>query len=231
MQKVIELKDVWKIYRIEEVTYPALRGANLDIYKGEFLAIMGPSGSGKSTILNSVGALDVPTKGKILLDGQDIANLSESSLAQIRGKKIGFVFQSFNLISSLNALENVVLPMTFQEVPSNVRIPRAKKLLELVGLKDRMYNLPSQLSGGEKQRVAIARSLSNNPEVILADEPTGNLDSKTGAEILELLRKLQKLEKKTLVVVTHDSKIANQADRIAHLKDGQVIKIVKRKWS
>jgi len=227
MEKVIELKQVWKIYKIEEVTYPALRGATLDVFKGEFLAIMGPSGSGKSTILNSVGALDVPTKGEILLDGKNIAHLAESELAQIRGRKIGFIFQAFNLISSLNALENVILPMTFQGIQADERIARAKKLLELVGLEHRMKNLPSQLSGGEKQRVAIARSLSNNPEVILADEPTGNLDSKTGKEILELLRKLQKSENKTLVMVTHDNKIAKQADRTAYLSDGKVIRITK----
>ena len=229
MKKVIELRDVWKVYQIGEVKYPALRGANLDIYEGDFLAIIGPSGSGKSTILNSVGALDVPTKGQIFLDNNDIAHLTESQLAQIRGRKIGFVFQSFNLIPSLNALENVALPMTFQGIQVDKRIERAKKLLGLVGLSHRLNNLPNQLSGGESQRVAIARALANNPEVILADEPTGNLDSKTGIEILSLLKKLQKSENKTLVIVTHDDKIARQADRIAHLNDGQVIKITKNK--
>lgn len=229
MKKVIELKEVWKIYKIEEIEYPALRGANLEVYSGEFLAIMGPSGSGKSTILNSVGALDVPTKGKILLDGQDIAHLAESDLAQIRGKKIGFVFQAFNLITSLSALENVMLPMTFQGIPNEKKVTRAKKLLDAVKLSHRMKNLPTQLSGGEKQRVAIARSLSNDPEVILADEPTGNLDSKTGVEIISLLKDLQKKEGKTLIMVTHDTKIAAQSDRTAHLSDGQIIKISQNK--
>jgi len=229
MRKVIELKEVWKIYKIGEVEYPALQGANLDVYLGEFLAIMGPSGSGKSTMLNSVGALDVPTKGKILLDGQDIAHLEESDLAQIRGKKIGFVFQAFNLIPSLSALENVMLPMTFQGISGEKKVARAKKLLDAVKLSHRMENLPAQLSGGEKQRVAIARSLSNDPEVILADEPTGNLDSKTGVEIINLLKDLQKKEGKTLIMVTHDTKIATQSDRTAHLSDGQIIKISQNK--
>src|SRR3989344_2652660 len=164
MNKIIELKEVWKIYKLDKVEFPALSGATLDINRGEFLAIIGPSGSGKSTILNSVGALDVPTRGQILLDNKDIAHLHESDLAQIRGKKIGFIFQSFHLIPSLSALGNVALPMMFQGV----------------GLGDKLNNLPGQLSGGQRQRVAIARALANNPEVILADEPTGNLDSKTG---------------------------------------------------
>ncbi len=224
-KKIIEIKDIWKIYQIEEVEYPALRGATLDIFKGEFLAIMGASGSGKSTMLNSVGALDVPTKGQVLLDGIDIASLEESDLAQIRGKKIGFVFQAFNLINSLSALENVMLPMTFQGLPRIEKVEKATKLLNLVGLGNRLYNRPGEMSGGEKQRVAIARALINDPEVILADEPTGNLDSKTGKEILELLRNLQKEQGKTLIIVTHDANIAKYANRIACLSDGKVIKI------
>tara|TARA_Y100000310_G_scaffold345729_1_gene468946 strand:+ start:21107 stop:21802 length:696 start_codon:yes stop_codon:yes gene_type:complete len=226
--KIIELDDVWKIYKIGEVEYPVLRGAALDVFHGEFLAIQGPSGSGKSTILNSVGALDVPTKGKIFLDGKNIAHLSESDLAQIRGQKIGFVFQAFNLVSSLTALNNVTLPMIFGGMNKEEREKRAHELLNLVGLSNRKDNLPSQLSGGEKQRVAIARALANNPDVILADEPTGNLDSKTGVEIINLLKTLQKKEHKTLIMVTHDNNIANQADRIAHLSDGKIIKITKR---
>ena len=229
MNKVIELKDVWKIYKIDSMEFAALSGVNLDIFKGEFIAIMGSSGSGKSTLLNAVGALDVPTKGTISLDGNDIAKLSESDLAQIRGRKIGFIFQAFNLVPSLSAIENVMLPMTFQGIPRSERINRATRLLDAVGLKDKMRNLPNQLSGGQKQRVAIARSLSNNPDVILADEPTGNLDSKTGQEILILLKNLQKNEGKTLIMVTHDSKLAEQAERIAHLSDGQVVKISKTK--
>jgi len=227
-QKIIELRDVWKIYQIGEVQYPALRGASLDVFKGEFLTIIGASGSGKSTMLNAIGALDVPTRGKILLEGTNIAHLSESDLAQIRGRKIGFIFQAFNLVTSLNSLENVMLPMTFQNIPRYKRIKRASELLNLVGLGHRLNNQPGQLSGGEKQRVAIARALANNPDVILADEPTGNLDSKTGNEILALLKKLQKEERKTLIMVTHDLNIAKQADRTAHLSDGKIIKIVKR---
>ncbi|MCX6711720.1 MAG: ABC transporter ATP-binding protein [Candidatus Woesearchaeota archaeon] len=224
-RKIIEIKDVWKIYQLDAVEYPALRGANLDVYRGEFLAIMGASGSGKSTMLNSVGALDVPTKGQVLLEGIDISTLDESELSQVRGRKIGFVFQAFNLINSLSALENVMLPMTFQNIQRSIKIEKATRLLNLVGLGDRLNNTPGELSGGERQRVAIARSLANDPEVILADEPTGNLDSKTGKEILELLKRLQKEQGKTLIMVTHDLNIAKQADRIAQLSDGKVIKI------
>ncbi len=225
-KKIIELKEVWKIYKMEEVDFPALRGMNLEVNEGEFLVVIGPSGSGKSTALNAIGALDVPSKGVIYLGGSDISKLSESELAQIRGKKIGFVFQSFHLIPSLSTLENVILPMTFQGISREERISRAKELLNAVGLSDKINNLPSQLSGGQRQRVAIARALANNPEVILADEPTGNLDSKTGAEILRLLKKLNE-EGKTLVVVTHDENIAREADRIAYLEDGKVVRVEK----
>src|SRR3989344_1794436 len=226
-EKIIELNEVWKIYKMDEVDFPALQGMNLDVNKGEFLAVVGPSGSGKSTALNAIGALDIPTKGVIYLDEKDISKLSESELAQIRGKKIGFVFQSFHLIPSLSALENVALPMTFQRISITERMKRAEELLILVGLKDKLNNLPSQLSGGQSQRVAIARALANNPEVILADEPTGNLDSKTGVEILNLLKNLNKKEGKTLIVVTHDEKIAKEADRIAYLEDGKVVSVKK----
>ena len=228
MEKIIELKDVWKIYKMDEVDFPALQGANLDVQRGEFLAIVGPSGSGKSTMLNAVGALDVPSKGEIFLDGKNIAHLYESDLAQIRGKKVGFIFQSFHLIPSLSALENVMLPMTFQGFSREERLKRAKELLIAVGLGDKLNNLPSQLSGGQMQRVAIARALANNPEVILADEPTGNLDSKTGIEILSLLKKLNKEERKTLIIVTHDEKISKEADRIAYLEDGKVVRVEKK---
>ena len=227
-KKIIELKEVWKVYKMEEVDFPALQGMNLDVNKGEFLAVVGPSGSGKSTALNAIGALDVPTKGIIYLDQKDISKLDESELAQIRGKKIGFVFQSFHLIPSLSALENVALPMMFQRVSAVERMKRAKELLISVGLGDKLDNLPSQLSGGQRQRVAIARALANDPEVILADEPTGNLDSKTGEEILKLLKSLNKNEGKTLIVVTHDDKIAKEADRIAYLQDGKVVDVKKK---
>ena len=221
---IIRLEDVWKIYKMGDVEVAALQGMTLDIKRGEFVAIMGPSGSGKSTAVNMVGCLDVPTRGKVYLDGIDIAKLSESNLAQIRGKKIGFIFQQFNLIGTLSALENVALPMMFQGIPEEVRLKRARKHLELVNLADRMDHRPNELSGGQQQRVAIARSLANDPEVILADEPTGNLDSKTGAIVMDFLKKLNKDEKKTIIMVTHDANVAKQAARVVHLKDGKVVK-------
>jgi len=224
VQIVIELQDVWKIYKMGEVKVPALRGISLKIKQKEFLAIMGPSGSGKSTLMNIIGALDLPTKGRILLDQKDISKMSESQLAKIRGKKIGFIFQRFNLIPTLTALENVSLPMSFQKVPEPKRIARAKELLELVGLKERMLHRPNELSGGEQQRVAIARALANDPEVILADEPTGNLDSRTGDQIMNLLVDLHKRQEKTIIVVTHDADIAGYAERKVVIKDGKILK-------
>lgn len=221
---IIRLEDVWKIYPMGEVKVEALRGVSLKIYNGEFVAITGASGSGKSTMMNVVGCLDKPTRGKIYLDEKDISSLSESSLAEIRGKKIGFVFQQFNLIPTLTALENVMLPMEFQNMPSSKIKERAKKIMEQVGLKDRMYHRPTELSGGQSQRVALARSLANNPEVILADEPTGNLDSKTGQYIMNLLCELYEKEGKTVVIVTHDTHLVKFAKRIIQLKDGQIEK-------
>jgi len=220
-EPIIKLDDVWKIYRMGDVEVPALRGMTLEIFPGEFVAIMGPSGSGKSTAMNMVGCLDVPTRGHIFLDSKDISKMKESDLAQIRGKKIGFIFQSFNLMQNLTALENVMLPMTFQGVARAEREKMAKKYLTLVGLKDRMHHKPTELSGGQQQRVAIARSLSNDPEVILADEPTGNLDSKTGEEVMGMLTRLHEDEGKTIVMVTHDKNVGKYADRIAYLKDGR----------
>jgi len=232
---IIELKDVWKIYimghkkdKSKQIEVPALKGINLKIYPGEFVAIMGPSGSGKSTSMNMVGALDIPTKGKIFLDGHDIATLHESDLAQIRGKKIGFIFQQFNLIPTLTALENVMLPMVFQNVPEEERLITATKLLKLVDLDERKNHRPTELSGGQQQRVAIARSLANDPEVILADEPTGNLDSKTGTNVMKFLRELNTKEKKTIIMVTHDLETAKHANRIAVLKDGEIVSTKKR---
>jgi putative ABC transport system ATP-binding protein len=224
---IIELKDVWKIYQMGDVQVTALNGLNLVVKKGEFLSIMGPSGSGKSTAMNMIGCLDIPSKGSIFLDGKDISKLRESDLAQIRGRKIGFIFQQFNLIPTLTALENIMLPMIFQNIPRDERMEKAKKLLQMVDLRDRMDHKPNELSGGEQQRVAIARSLSNNPEVILADEPTGNLDSKTGSTVMDFLRKLHEQEGKTIIMVTHDEDIAKNADRIEYLKDGKIIKTLK----
>lgn len=223
MTSIIKLENVVKIYQLGEVEVPALRGINLNIKQGEFLSIMGPSGSGKSTMLNSVGCLDTPTTGEIFLDGHNIAHLGESTLAQIRGRKIGFIFQTFNLIPTLSALENVTLPMMFQNVEKEKRIKRGKELLSLMGLGERITHRPNELSGGERQRVAIARALANDPAVILADEPTGNLDSKTGKDILDLLKGLHEKENKTIIMVTHDASLARHADRIVRLKDGMIV--------
>lgn len=220
---LIKLVDVWKIYTIGTNKINALSGASIEIVKGEFVAIMGPSGSGKSTMVNMVGCLDVPTKGEIFLAGKNIAHLEESDLAQIRGRTIGFIFQQFNLIPTLTAMQNVMLPMSFQDVSIEERTRGAKALLDLVQLGDRLNNKTTQLSGGQQQRVAIARALANDPEVILADEPTGNLDSKTGIIMMEYLQKLHK-QGKTIVMVTHDHNLTKFADRTVFLKDGKTVK-------
>ncbi len=221
---IIELKNVWKIYEMGEMRVPALQGLDLQVEEGQFVSIMGPSGSGKSTAMNMIGCLDIPTKGEIYLDGENIANLHESDLAQIRGKKIGFIFQKFNLINSLSALENVMLPMVFQDKSLNERRKKAKELLGLVELTNRMNHKPNELSGGQQQRVAIARALANDPEVILADEPTGNLDSKTGENVMGFIKKLHEKENKTVIVVTHEAEVAKMADKMCILKDGKILK-------
>ena len=220
---IIKLENIWKIYQLGKVELIALKGINLEITPGAFVTIMGASGSGKSTLLNIIGCLDVPTKGKVFLNGRNVLLLSEDKLAQIRGKIVGFVFQQFNLLHNLNALENVMLPMIFQGVPENKRKERAKKLLRSLNLGNRIFHRPSELSGGERQRVAIARALSNNPEIIVADEPTGNLDSTTGKMIMEVLIDLHKKEKKTIIVVTHDPHIAEYTEEVINIKDGQII--------
>lgn len=221
---IIELRNVKKIYHLGKVPVQALKGVNLKIFQGDFAIILGKSGSGKSTLMNMVGALDTPSKGEILLEGHDIKKFSESALAQFRGKKIGFVFQQFNLMPILSASQNVSLPMMFQNISDKQRTKRAEELLGIVGLKERMNHKPTELSGGEQQRVAIARALSNDPDVILADEPTGNLDSKTGKSIMEILKKLHKKEKKTIILVTHDINLVKYAHRTIYLKDGNIIK-------
>ena len=226
-ETVILLKNVCKFYQMGENIVKAVDGIDMEIKKGEFVAIMGPSGSGKSTAMNLVGNLDIQTKGKILLDNQDTSDLTESDLAQIRGKKIGFIFQNFNLIPNLTVKENVMLPMMFQGIDSEEREEIAEELLEKVGLIDRIDHYPTQISGGEMQRVAIARALANDPEVILADEPTGNLDTKTGEKVMEFLRKLNK-EGKTIIMVTHQPDLAEAyADIIYWLRDGKVEKITR----
>lgn len=226
---ILSFKNVWKVYHVGEVDVTALQGIDMSIKHGEFVAVTGKSGSGKSTMMNLMGCLDLPSKGEIFLDGQDIANMSESSLAEVRGRKIGFVFQQFHLISTLTALQNVMLPMELQDEDTEVAKARAMKLLEMVGLGDRVHHLPSQLSGGQMQRVAIARALTVNPEIILADEPTGNLDSATEKFIIDFLHKLHTEHHKTIIIVTHEGELAQRAQRIIRLKDGQIEKIINRR--
>jgi len=221
--EIIKLRKVDKDYVMGDEIIKAVDGVDITINKGDFVAIVGPSGSGKSTTMNLVGALDLATSGDIFLDNINIEHLEESELAQIRGRKIGFVFQTFNLIPTLTALENVMLPMMFQNIPLEEREARAEKLLTEIGLGERLDHLPGQLSGGERQRVAISRALANNPEVILADEPTGNLDSKRGHEVAQMFVKLSK-EGKTIILVTHDPEVAKYADKIYQLKDGRIVK-------
>ncbi|MCA9487764.1 MAG: ABC transporter ATP-binding protein [Nanoarchaeota archaeon] len=226
---LIELKDVSKHYHMGENVVKAVDKLSFFVKEGQFVAVMGPSGSGKSTSMNLIGSLDVPTKGHIFLDGEDISLLSESDLAQIRGRKIGFIFQSFNLIPNLTAKENVMIPMMFQEMPLEEREDRAETLLRLVELSDRMDHYPGELSGGQRQRVAIARSLANDPDVILADEPTGNLDTHTGEIVLQFLGKLHK-EGKTIIMVTHDPDLAKEhAEIIYWLRDGKLEKVTDKK--
>jgi putative ABC transport system ATP-binding protein len=224
LEPIIKIQDAWKTYDLGKVQVHALRGLSLDIYPGEFVAIQGPSGSGKSTAMNLIGCLDIPTKGKIFLDGKDISTLHESDLAQIRGRKIGFIFQKFNLIPTLTALDNIKLPMAFQNIPEAERTKKAKELLKLVDLGDRADHRPGELSGGQQQRVAIARALALDPPLILADEPTGNLDSTMGANVMDFLKKLHREQGKTIVMVTHDDKLAQLADRVEYLKDGKKVK-------
>ncbi len=224
MHPIIRLEEVWKTYRMGGSEVHALQGLSLAVNKGEFLAVQGPSGSGKSTCMNMIGCLDIPSKGRIFLEGKDIARMSESDLAQVRGRKIGFVFQKFNLINTLTALENVMLPLVFQSMEKEKREAQAKEVLSLVGLSDRMEHKPQELSGGQQQRVAIARALAVDSEIILADEPTGNLDSATGKSIMELLRELHVHYKKTLILVTHDDRLASFAARVAYIRDGKIVK-------
>lgn len=220
---IIELKNLSKHYEMGENIVKALDGIDVEIKKGDFIAIVGPSGSGKSTMMNMIGALDLATKGEIFLDDEDIENLEESELAQIRGRKIGFVFQTFNLIPTLTALENVMLPMTFQGLGGEEKLERAEEILKKVGLEHRKNHFSNELSGGEMQRVAIARALANNPEVILADEPTGNIDSKTGREIMKIFTDLNK-KGKTIILVTHDLDLTKYATKVLKLRDGKIEK-------
>lgn len=220
----VELINVTKDYVVGPYVVHALRGITMRVRKGEFIAIMGPSGSGKSTLLNMIGAIDKPTSGKVLVNGVDISKLSDNELAELRNREIGFVFQAYNLINRTTVLRNVELPAIVSGISRTERVKRAKKLLALVGLKDEIYRSPKYLSGGQQQRVAIARALMNNPSLILADEPTGNLDSKSGKEVMLYLRKLNDEFGTTVIVVTHDRSVAEMADRILYIRDGKIIK-------
>ncbi len=226
---LIRLENVWKIFKMGEVEVPALRGISVDIKKGDFVAIIGSSGSGKSTMMNLIGCLDIPSRGNIYLKSQDISKLSESDLASLRGKTIGFIFQQYNLIQSMSAFDNVKLPLEFLEYDDQDATNRTIELLTLVGLKNKILNRPTQLSGGEQQRVSIARSLANDPEIVLADEPTGALDSVTGGEVLEMLHSLWKEHGKTIIMVTHNLHNAKYAHTIIELKDGKILKISENK--
>jgi len=221
---VIETQNLKKRYRMGDVDVSALNGVDLRVETGEFMSIMGPSGSGKTTLLNLIGALDRPTEGKVRIKGTDISKLNDDELAELRNREIGFVFQFFNLVARMSALKNVEMPMAFAGVSPDERKRRATELLESVGLGDRIDHRPTELSGGEQQRVAIARALVNNPSVVLCDEPTGNVDSKTGKEVIEILRKLNREQQQTFVIVTHDPLVAESVDRIAHMQDGVIIR-------
>lgn len=224
---MIEIGNVTKVYQMGEVQVHALRGVSLGIAQGEWVAIMGPSGSGKSTLMHIIGCLDTPTAGVYRLDGVEVGGMGENQLAAIRNRQIGFVFQTFNLLARASALKQVMLPMQYTRngarIPLGERERRAREALEMVGLGDRMDHHPTELSGGQQQRVAIARALVNNPDIIMADEPTGNLDSASGAEVMEILQRLHKEHGITVVMVTHDEEIGAQAERIIRLRDGQIV--------
>ena len=220
---LITLKNINKVYRTDEIETQALENVNIQVRKGEFVSIMGPSGCGKSTLLNIIGLLDAPTGGEIEINGIDVLEMKDKELSAFRNRNLGFVFQSFHLIGSLNVLDNVEVPLLYRNIPAKERTALAKEILEKVGLSHRMHHFPSQLSGGQCQRVAIARAVVGNPKILLADEPTGNLDSKMGAEVMELLHKLNKEEGRTIVMVTHNEAQAKQTDRIIRFFDGRQV--------
>jgi putative ABC transport system ATP-binding protein len=219
---VVETVDLCKKYYLGDITVPALRGVNLKVKKGEFIVIMGPSGSGKSTLLNMIGGLDNPTSGNVYINGQDISRLSDGALTELRALEIGFIFQFYNLVPVLTAFENVELPMMVNGISEKEGKKRAKELLERVGLADRMHHRPDELSGGQRQRVSIARALANKPSIVLADEPTGDVDTKTGDEILDIMHDLNKNMGVTMIVITHDPTVSEHCDRLIRIIDGQV---------
>lgn len=225
MKKVIEVKQLYKLYRVGDSIVRALNGVDFEIYEGEFCAIVGTSGSGKSTLLNMLAGLERPTKGEVIISGQHIEKLNEDQLVKFRRDHVGFIFQSFHLLGTMNATENVALPLSFQGVPKAVRMKKADQMLDLVNLKKHKKHYPSQMSGGQQQRVGVARALVVDPKIIFADEPTGNLDSHTSEEVMTLMQQVVRKQKKTLVMVTHDNHLASYADRIFHIIDGEIVKI------
>jgi len=230
--EVIRIDHVSKIYQTGDILVHALRGMSLSIHRGEFVAIMGPSGSGKSTLMNMIGCLDRPTKGNYFLDGVDVSTMGKAELADIRNKRVGFVFQSFNLVSRTSAIENVELPLLYAGVSAAERHRRSREALATVGLADRERNMPNQLSGGQQQRVALARALVNNPSIILADEPTGALDTRTSVEVMEIFQRLNRERNLTVIIVTHEADISSYAERVVHVRDGRIAldEKVENRW-
>ena len=222
---MIRVKNLYKIYKVGKNKVYALNGVDFTMYKGEFCAIVGPSGSGKSTLLNMLAGLEKPTRGSVVIAGQHIENLTEEQLVRFRRDHVGFIFQSFHLLGTMNAVENVALPLSFRGVPRDVRMRKADKMLDLVKLKKHKKHLPNQMSGGQQQRVGVARALVVDPKIIFADEPTGNLDSHTSEEVMRLMQQVVREQKKTLVMVTHDAHLATYADRVFHIRDGKILKI------
>ena len=225
VEKVIEVKNLYKLYRVGDSVVRALNGVNFEIYEGEFCAIVGTSGSGKSTLLNMLAGLEKPTKGEVIISGEHMEKMNEEELVRFRRENVGFIFQSFHLIGTMNALENVALPLSFRGEPKNVRLKKAEKMLDLVNLSNHKNHMPNQMSGGQQQRVGVARALVVNPKIIFADEPTGNLDSHTSEEVMKLMQDVVRKQKKTLVMVTHDNHLASYADRVFHIIDGKIVKI------
>ena len=225
MDKVIEVKNLYKLYRVGNSVVRALNGVSFEVYPGEFCAIVGTSGSGKSTLLNMLAGLEKPTKGEVIVSGQHMENLNEDGLVKFRRENVGFIFQSFHLIGTMNALENVALPLSFRGEAKGSRLRKADKMLDLVNLRKHKKHMPNQMSGGQQQRVGVARALVVNPKIIFADEPTGNLDSHTSEEVMHLMQKVVREQKKTLVMVTHDNHLATYADRIFHIRDGEIVRI------